>query len=75
MTRGAYIKYLAQLAQVLAAGGYWFDLGAISRPGAQRPAAMCLFLPAGWWHWLESDAEWHVAWSGSFFPDADQWTV
>ena len=29
---------------------------------------VCLFIPAGWWHWLAGDAEWHVAWSGSFFP-------
>ena len=29
---------------------------------------LCLFMPAGWWHWLVADSEWHVAWSGSFFP-------
>ena len=31
-------------------------------------AAMALFLPAGWWHWLVGDSPWHVAWSGSIFP-------
>ena len=30
--------------------------------------ALCLFMPAGWWHWLLADSKWHVAWSGSFFP-------
>lgn len=29
---------------------------------------VCLFIPAGWWHWILADSEWHVAWSGSFFP-------
>jgi len=29
---------------------------------------LCLFIPAGWWHWLAGDSAWHVAWSGSFFP-------
>lgn len=32
--------------------------------------AITLFIPAGWWHWVQGDAEceWHVAWGGSFFP-------
>tara|TARA_B110001452_G_scaffold221880_1_gene194555 strand:- start:1383 stop:2627 length:1245 start_codon:yes stop_codon:yes gene_type:complete len=34
--------------------------------------ALCLFMPAGWWHWLLADSKWHVAWSGSFFPDCGQ---
>ena len=34
-------------------------------------AALCMFIPAGWYHWLAADAAWHVAWSGSFFPEAE----
>ena len=30
--------------------------------------ALCLFMPAGWWHWLLADSKWHVAWSCPFFP-------
>ena len=29
---------------------------------------VCVFLPAGWYHWLVGDSDFHVAWSGSFFP-------
>ena len=29
---------------------------------------MALFIPAGWYHWLVGDSQWHVAWSGSIFP-------
>ena len=66
------------LQQVVAAGGYWFDLAApsLAAPFRNVSAAavpgMCVFIPAGWWHWILSDTEWHVAWSGSFFPDADR---
>ena len=84
---------MCMLEQVVAAGGFWFDLGARrARAGSvmagsaacmhsaadvqdaegQAEDAMCLFLPAGWWHWLVADCEWHVAWSASFFPDADR---
>lgn len=35
---------------------------------AGHTARACLFMPAGWWHWLLADSNWHVAWSGSFFP-------
>ena len=34
--------------------------------------AQALFIPAGWWHWLVGDSEWHVAWSGSIFPTKAQ---
>ena len=37
----------------------------------EEEAALCLFIPSGWWHWLLADAAWHVAWSGSFFPAAE----
>ena len=33
---------------------------------------LCLFIPAGWWHWLAGDSAWHVAWSGSFFPGTER---
>ena len=45
------------------------DVREYATPSAR---AVCVFIPAGWWHWLLSDSEWHVAWSGSFFPDADR---
>ena len=32
------------------------------------PDPVALFNPAGWYHWLVGDSEFHVAWSGSFFP-------
>ena len=32
------------------------------------PDPVTIFLPAGWWHWLSGDSDFHVAWSGSFFP-------
>lgn len=65
----------ALLERVVTSGGYWFDLGARDidhHAVADGQGAMCLFLPAGWWHWLQADSEWHVAWSASFFPDADR---
>ncbi|KAL1523709.1 hypothetical protein AB1Y20_018639 [Prymnesium parvum] len=34
----------------------------------EEEVAVCLFMPAGWWHWLLAESTWHVAWSGSFFP-------
>jgi len=52
------------LEAVLAADGYWFDL--VAEPGR----GMTLFIPGGWWHWLEGASDWHVAWGGSFYsPD------
>ena len=62
----------ALLEQVVELGGFWFDFGA---PDGDGGDAVCLFIPAGWWHWILSDADWHVAWSGSFFPDADREAV
>ena len=57
----------AVLQRVLALGGYWFSMA-----GGGIEDATCVFLPAGWWHWILSDSDWHAAWSGSFFPDADR---
>ena len=34
----------------------------------EEPTPMALFIPAGWYHWLVGDSQWHVAWSGSIFP-------
>lgn len=62
----------AQLEEVVRAGGFWFDLGALGAGPEDDEGAMCLFLPAGWFHWLSADSDWHVAWSASFFPDADR---
>jgi hypothetical protein len=59
----------ALLNQVVSLGGFWFTMGGSCQP--QR-LTTCLFIPSGWWHWLLNDSEWHVAWSGSFFPDADR---
>ena len=39
--------------------------------GESSHLPLCLFIPAGWWHWLAGDSPWHVAWSGSFFPGTD----
>ncbi len=61
------------LERVVTCGGYWFDLGAPSAPSEpDGGGSLCLFLPAGWWHWLVGDCAWHVAWSASFFPEADR---
>ena len=38
----------------------------------EEEVALCMFIPAGWYHWLAADSSWHVAWSGSFFPVADR---
>ena len=75
------------LERVMEAGGFWFDLCETTVPGAasegeegagsdddsdeEEEAALCMFIPAGWYHWLAADAAWHVAWSGSFFPEAE----
>jgi hypothetical protein len=58
---------LALLNAVAEAGGYFFDLVADDAAGR----AATLFLPRGWWHWVEGgeDCEWHVAWGGSFYSD------
>jgi hypothetical protein len=62
----------ATLERVVSAGGFWFDHGARSLDPHEEQPAVCLFLPAGWWHWLVADADFHVAWSASFFPEADR---
>jgi hypothetical protein len=46
--------------------------GSSSTEGEEEVLPLCLFIPSGWWHWLAGDAEWHVAWSGSFFPGSDR---
>ena len=54
------------LEAVLAAGGFWFDVAAEAASGQ----TLTLFIPGGWWHWLEGASEWHVAWGGSFYSPA-----
>ena len=31
-------------------------------------AVLALYIPAGWFHWLLGDSDWHVIFGGSFFP-------
>jgi hypothetical protein len=31
-------------------------------------AVVALFIPAGWFHWLLGEGDWHVIFGGSFFP-------
>ena len=50
------------LAQLVAAGGFYFDLAPIDRHNH-----VTLFIPKGWHHWLECASDWAVVFSSSRF--------
>lgn len=55
------------LEAVVSANGMWFDIA------AEEARPLTLFIPAGWWHWVEGASAWHVAWGGSFYAPSGAW--
>jgi len=67
------------LGRIASVGGYFFSLHSAEAPSGREESPDCeeaegavlaLFIPAGWFHWLLGEGDWHCIFGGSFFPTA-----